>query len=47
MYLHQLEALARLRSTELSRLSELRAERRSSLRIILDARRARRQDPSG
>jgi hypothetical protein len=47
MYSHQFEILARLRSTELSRLSELRAERRSSLRIMLDARRARRKDPTG
>jgi hypothetical protein len=47
MYSHQFEILARVRSTELSRLLELRAERRSSLRIILDARRARREDPAG
>jgi len=43
MYSHQFEVLARLRSNELSRRSDPRAERRSSLRIVLDARRARRK----
>ena len=43
MYSYQLEVLAGLPASELSRLSERRPARRSSLRIILDARRARRQ----
>ena len=49
MYLHQLEILARARTTaaELSRVSERRPGGRSSLRILLDARRAGQQSRAG
>ena len=47
MFSHQVENLARLKSAEISRVSDQRPEGRSSLRIILDARRARRQSKAG
>lgn len=48
MHFHQIEILARVRTTaELARVSEQRPEGRSSLRILLDARRARRQSRAG
>ena len=43
MHAQQSEMLARARVAELSRASNQRARSRSSLRIMLDARRARRQ----
>jgi len=43
MYSSQSEMLARARMAELSRASNQRAKSRSSLRIMLDARRARAQ----
>ena len=46
MYSSQSEMLARARLAELSRPSNPRARSRSSLRIILDARRARQQSPA-
>jgi hypothetical protein len=46
MYSHQVEVLARTRLVEVSRPLP-RDKGRSSLRILLDARRARRQSPSG
>ena len=47
MHPYQLEILARIKSAEISRVAEQRPEGRSSLRIILDARRSRRQNPAG
>ena len=41
---YQLEMLARARAAELARVSDARPKGRSSLRILLDARRARRQN---
>jgi len=46
MYSSQSETLARARLAELSRASNPRARSRSSLRIMLDARRARQQSPA-
>jgi len=43
MYSAQSEMLARARMSELSRASNPRVKSRSSLRIMLDARRARAQ----
>jgi len=43
MYSRQSEMLARARLAELSRASNHRAKSRSSLRVMLDARRARAQ----
>jgi hypothetical protein len=43
MYSQQSEQLARARMVELSRASNRRAKSRSSLRIMLDARRVREQ----
>lgn len=45
MYSQQNEMLARARQAELSRVSNERSKRRSSLRIMLDARRMRHQTP--
>jgi hypothetical protein len=47
MYSPQNEMLARARLAELSRVSDKRAKSRSSLRIMLDARRMRHQSPAG
>jgi len=47
MYSRQNDMLARARMADFARASEPRVKSRSSLRIILDARRARRQSPAG
>lgn len=47
MYSQQNEMLVRARLAELSRASNQRAGRRSSLLIMLDARRARQQSRAG
>ena len=47
MYSSPNEMLVRERRAELSRASELRGKTRSSLRIKLDARLARRENPAG
>jgi len=46
MYSSQSEMLARARLAELSRASNPQVRSRSSLRIMLDARRARQQSPA-
>jgi hypothetical protein len=46
MFPHQSEMLARARIADITRASEGRAARRSSLRILLEARRSRRQNPA-
>jgi hypothetical protein len=46
MYPIYSEMLARTRSDDVSRTSEPRAERRSSLRIMLETRRARLRNPA-
>lgn len=47
MYSQQSELLMRARMAELARASNKRAKSRSSLRIMLDARRARQPSPAG
>ena len=46
MYSPQKEMLARARAAEIARASTPRSRRRSSLRIMLDARLTRRQGPA-
>lgn len=48
MYPHQSEMLSRARLADLSRASDQRPNtRRSSLQIVLDVRRSRRQNRAG
>jgi len=47
MYSQMHDMLARARAAEISRASAPPGVRRNSLRIVLGARRARRQSPAG